>query len=81
MCLHRTIRAGCKDYYGKLTRVEVVGNLVKHTGVHVCMYGPVEISVITCSDENGVALGDTETNEIYGGFLYIDSVYFYLPGH
>jgi hypothetical protein len=50
-------------------RIKRRRNSVKHVGVHVRMDGPVGRGVITCGDEDGVALRDSNGEDVGRRFL------------
>ena len=58
-------RAGqCGGGGEKRTGVELGGHSVEHVGVHVGVDSPVGVGVVAGGDEDGVALGDSDSDEV-----------------
>jgi len=48
----------------KRTRLEFRGHLVEHVCIHVRMDCPVRTSVISCGDQHGITLGDSNAQKV-----------------
>lgn len=54
------------------TGVERRGNRVEHVGVHVGVNSPVRVGVVASSDQDGVALSDSDGDEVDGRFFDVN---------